>query len=702
MTISSLNTRALDVEPINAIATPTPPIILSQDLLGTFNSIPMNTLVMDGAYAIVTTITATSTADIRESVGINISSSDAIIISEDVELHTIIEAGEVLRIVEDVHTLFEGRIVTVGENVHTHVPLSFFGRNGWEPVLTINGFLVPRDRICDNITIIEEENQSNQAMFSLLVADPVSFIDEVWGQPITVDYVSTTSSVRLFTGVIAIPEIDLINKRVKFICSNNRDELIANVLSPIVPTTGFYSEAVQGQLQGQTIADQMNARMKTIPYSLDFDAYNTYSLNSWYAKDIPDYTFTDSDVYYRNPKVTWQDRTKIKNSYSIGVQYQYTRLYHMRRPFSWAFPYSFCEFLQSQYSLPNISMIETAITNAKWTTPSPIIFTSVFPPGSCVDGASILLWNTNSISQQGTYSTVFDSLGNVISDPDGNNVYGFRPFTTTDDQTKLLTIGASWIGATQFSQYIIEDYSLTVESPQSINQFGTITDSLNTSLKDDFDATQWEDYTTETAIPSNAVMGSNNSYYFSEDTAPQNMTNAIITQLNIAKTDILSTHRNTQVVFETTIKPLLSLSHTVKVDGETVVAKGKVQRLVHTLDVMNGKDSKTEITLALFRSKGTQVETPVIAPPRPSDSITFPSSTIVLGNHFGETNTSFNGYIGNKNNPRVIGTLARTNVQEEFRVDVPGIDDTYREARTLPVVSVYNISIPDDLLTVVF
>ncbi len=702
MTISSLNTRALDVEPINATATPTPPLILSPDILGTFNSVPFNVLGVDEAYAIVAYINVPEVAAVREDVGINIPTNDIVVIGEDVFLHTIIAAGEVVRFSEDVHNIFAGRIVTIGENVNLHEPLSFFGRNGWEPVLTVNGFIIPRDRICDNITVTEEENQSNQATFSLLVSDPVTFIDQVWGKPITIDYITPTTSVRLFTGVVAIPEIDLINKRVHFICSNNRDELITNTLDSIIPTTGMYSEAVQGSLQGQTLANQMNSRMKTIPYSLDFDAYNMYSLNSWYAKTSADFTFTDSDIYYRNPRVVWQDRTKIKNSYNVGVQYQYTRLYHFQRPFSWNFPHTFCEFLQQQYSLPNITMVESAITNAKWKTPNPIIFTSVFPPGSCADGATLLLWNTSSIANQGTYSTTFDSLGNVISDPDGNNVYGFRPFTANDDQTKLLTIGATWTGATQFSQYIVENYNLTVKAPQSIAQFGEIADNLNSSLKDDFDAAQWEAYTVETAIPANAIIGANSSYYFSEDTAPQNMTNAILTQLGIAKTDILSTHRNTQVLFETPIKPYLSLSHTVKVDATSVIAKGKVQRLVHTLDVMNGKDSKTEITLALFRSQGSQTETPVIAPNRPSDSITFPADTVTLGTHFGETSTSFNGYIGNKNNPRVLGALIRTNVQEEFRVDTPGIDDAYRQVRTLPVESTYNIAIPNDLLTVTF
>ncbi len=697
---NSLNSTALDSEPLNSVATPTPPTVYTYNVFGIFNSMEFNTLSVDEAFAIITSNDEEVAGDVREKVGISIDDDSIIVFSEDVQFKASIAETNIIAISESVCALLQGTVVRISEFVHTASATDFLGRNGWEPILTINGFVIPQDRIYGDIIIAEEENQSNQCTFSLLVSDPVGFIDSVWGKSVTVDYLTSTSNTRMFTGVTVIPEIDLINKRINFVCSNNRDELITNNLASVVPTTGRYSEAAQGKVLN--IREEMELRMKTIPYSLDFDASNQYQLNSWYAKTSPDYTFTDADIYYKNPKIIWQDRTKVKNNVSISLEYQYTRLYHYQRSFNWTFPYDFCTFLLSQYSVPNIAMIETAITNAKWRVPDPIIFTSVFPPGFCADGASITLWNTATLANKGTYSTVFDSLGNIVSDPDGRNIYGFRPFTSEIDQSTILTIGASWTAATQFSQYVIEHYNLTVVAPQSVAQFGTVADNLSSNLKDDFDASQWDAYTIETAVPSNAVLGTNGNYYYNQDTAPQNMTNAILTQLDTAKTDILSTHRNTRVVFETPIKPYLTLAHTVKVEGESIIAKGKVQKLTHTLDVTNGKGCVTEVTLALFRSQGSASETPIVAPARPSDSIVFPTGTISLGTHHGITSPSYNGYIGNKNNPRVVGTLIRTNVQEEFRVDVPGIDDTYRQARTITSTNTYNVVIPNDLLTVDF
>lgn len=576
---------------------------------------------------------------------------------------------------------------------------SFFSRNGWTVDINIDGYLVPHNLICQNITISKEENQSNQCIFSLFIPNPVDFIDAVWGKTVIVTYTSVNEMKRMFTGIVAIPEIDIINKSVTLTCSNNRDELINTTMQSKVKLIGRYSQDVQGTFKNAS--EEMNLRLTTIPYSLDFDSYNTPHFNSWYVKASADITFTDSDIYYRQPKVIWQDRTQIKNDFDITLNYQYTRLYHYQRPFIWQFPFEFCQFLEFQYSLPNVEMIETAITNAKWLPAEPIIFTSVFPPGHCAFGSLLVFWNTDSLANFGTYSTTFDSLGNVISDPDGNNIYGFRPFTKQTDLSSIFTIGASWIGSTRFSQYIQESYTLNVSAPQSIGQFGTVTDTISTDIKDDFDASNWENYEVLTPEPSNSTSFSGGSYYFNEDTNPNAATQAILTQIDVAKTSILSTHRNTQIIIEVPLMSGIELDKTVSIITSKITAKGKVQKILHTIDCNDGgRGSSTTITLALFRSQGSASTTGTYAPIRPTDGVELPNDTIVLGSHYGVTSESYTGHIGNKNNPRVIGQLVRTDVQEEFRVDTPAIPDTYRKLRTLPVTASYTIEIPNDLLSI--
>jgi hypothetical protein len=581
---------------------------------------------------------------------------------------------------------------------------TFAQRNGYIIQVVVGSRVLPDEMIFGDITIIKEESQNNQAVLSLLVQDPVEFIDEVWGKNITIDHISADGFYRMFTGVVAIPEIDLINRYVKLICSNNRDDLINNTLAYLLPATGRYSFDVQGEVTDT--ASEMRLRMNTVPKSLDFDGYNNYSFNSWFAKDVADYTIEADDIYYRQPRVIWQDRTKIKNYASINITYQYTRLYHYERPFTWAFPYEFCEFLHWQYSLPSVSMIEEAITQAGWKTSSPTVYTSVFPPGTCTFGAFVVAWNTNSIANQGTYSEKFDALGNLISDPDGNNVYEFSPFDNQTDLSSIFTIGADWSGAIRFSQYIIEDYSFVVQSTQSINQFGNVALNSKTSLKDDFDAGTWEKFTTVTPAPADAVTCGTNCYYFNEDTNPNNLTNAILASIDEAKTSIYSTHRNTFVIAETPLKPYLELSHTVKMESDLITAKGKVQKVIHTLSIAEGRESSTEITLALFRSRGSAMETPTYIPARPTDTLSIPDETVTLQNHYGVDDESYTGYIGNKFNPSsnplsLVGT--RTDVDEEFRVDTPAIPDAYRKVRTLSGgTHTFELDIPNDLLEVEF
>ena len=724
--MTALNSKALDTEALNTGSTAIP-----SD--GTFNSYIMNGLTLDGtgvSSSFFATVAAFDCIVIPQKVGIHTAASNAVLFEEDVEFRNAF-TGTVIKVVQQVKTITPSTTISIQQSVLDKTANTFFNRNGWTAVLTMNGYVIPEDRIFKDIVIKKEENQPNQCTFALLVPDPVEFIDAFWGKPVTVDYVDSTGSTRVFTGILTMPEIDIINKNVKITCTNDRDNFINATMGAVVPTIGLYSEAILGVLTtvgvfgGSVIttpAEELNMRMQTLQYSLDFDSYNVYHLNSWFTKSTADYTFTDADIYYRTPKVVWQDRTKVKNNFTIAIAYTYTRLYQYAQPFSWTFPYTFCTFLANQYSLPNIKMVETAISSAKWVLTAPIIFTSVFPPGSCAyGGTQILFWNTSSFANKGTQSTIFDSLGNVISDPDGNNVYGFKPFTNQDDLSKIYTIGANWIGATFFSQYIEEDYTLNVYSTQSINQFGSVVDSTTASVKDSYDASPWESQTTIPAVPANAVFFAGGSYYSNQDTdipgvvngvvdttvvnteqLPSNqlLSEAIVVAVERAKASLLSTHRNTQVIVETPIKPHLELSHTIAIAATKLATKGKVQIITHTLGVGEGRGSKTEVTLALFRSQGTATTTPTFVPARPVDAIDIPSYPIVLGSEFGITDKSFDGYIGNKNNPRVIGQLVRTNVQEEFRVDTPPIPDAYRALRQLPVTANYEVFIPNDDLEV--
>ena len=577
----------------------------------------------------------------------------------------------------------------------------FLIKNGWNMILTIDGKEIPHNVIASNIVITMEEGNSNLCEFTVIPTLPVEFIDSVWGKEVTIDYYTEDSIQRMYTGIIDSPEINILDQKVKLTCSNRREELIRNTLAEVVKTTGEFSEDVFGK--PKDIVEEMNYRLETIPVSLDFDTRNQPSFTEWKSKDTPDYSYDASNIYRRNPSLAWQSRTKIINNVNITASYQYTRLHHHQRGFSWRAPFadSLCDFLNNQYSLLNVQMVRDAINGAGWRLNGTILYESLWPPGVCADGATLLVWQ--SIFQRGTYTTIFDDAGNVVSDPDGNNIYNFDGFRSTDDLSEVYTLAASWDATTRFSQFVKEVYPITVTAPQSVSQFGYVDSDESTDIETDFDDTQWELYKKDTAQPVNAVsVGA--GYYVDQSTERGRFFNVQRVMIDRAKTQILSAHRDTQLSLEMAVKPELQLKHTVRYDSAKITAKGKVVKIVNTLDVLDGKDCVSEVTIALSRSRGTATTTPTTPTPIVQDSVSVPTQDVVLPSQYGiEPTEATTGYIGNKNNPRVAGVPFRTDIREEFRVDTPAIPDSMRKLRELKAGEViYNVEIPNDLLEVVF
>lgn len=598
---------------------------------------------------------------------------------------------------------------------------TFFLRNGWDIAINISGYNVPKDKIKGNISITKEENQSTLCDFTMYITDATSFIDAMWGKPVVIDYITSSSVTRVFTGLIDVPEIDILNKTVTFRCSDRRDELINQTMSATVKAIGRYSSEVLGTYN--TVADELDLRLKTIPASLDFTSYNVPNLNSWYAAATPHVTLTDSDIYTKEPRISWQSRTKILNQITTTINYKYTRLYHMQRAFYWRAPFadSLCDFLQNSYSVPSIQMIEDAIEGAEWRQIGSTTYENLWGPGTCPSdsvGVGYYAWKPN--NYEGQYVKNTDDNGDDINDPAGNSTYVYKPFTTQQDISEVYTLRAEWTASTRFSQFITEQFPLVIRATQSINQFGTVAkeDSYNTT--NDFDDTVWEDYSYFTPAPANAVSTGGGSYYANQDYNVSVMQNAVLTAIDKARAEILNSHRDTQVSVQTPLMPTLELAHTVLISTSTLQAKGRCIRIMHTLDIVNGKGSVTDITIALFRSQGSSSDGAVVVPSRPGEVISVPSDTVVLQSHYGqdpETTTgseTWTGHIGNRSFRELQTTVGvgytwegfvrtRTEYQESFVVDTPPIPDSLRKERILIAgTGTYDVSIPNDLLVIIF
>lgn len=631
--------------------------------------------------------------------------------SQDVLLRIAV-TGAIITCSQDVRAKVNDISIPITQIVTTHS--STLATRTWDVVITIDGIQINASNIIEDVVIVKASNQSTTCKFKLKSTDPLTLISQIDGKSITIDYISTTSgNNRLFTGVVDYPEIDIINKWVTVSATNRRDELITQKIKPILPTLGRYALSVQGEITSD--AQELEYRLQTVAGDLDFDSYNNPNVNSWYAKATPDFTLTNYDVYYREPTLTWQNRTSVVNEITINLSYQYTRLYHYQRPFSWdmdatqaalaatgtndSMPVSFC----------TAGMVQSAIESAGWKENDTLTYVDQYP---ATIGA-----------RYGFLGPVYNPLNDKVSFTytGGGLLGGFftvqRP--TTLDQIRILS--ADWEGSTRFSQYIQENYTLTVKSTQSQTQYGEVSGFYNINIQDDFDAGEWENYKAVTPAPPNAVT-SNNSYWANQDEGQAELKNALLTAIDKAKTEILAGHRDTIVECEVPLMPSLELRHTIELDTSYISCKGKVVGITHSLGLIEKKGHTTQIRLALFRSLGSASTTATIEPARPSDVPFIPSSAVVLGNHFGldlETtpgSDSWSGYVGNTTPPTPPFNISKfdqndintypkhpqkTSYKEAFIVKTPAIPDDLRKLRKLEqTTATYEIAIPNDDLDI--
>ena len=155
-------------------------------------------------------------------------------------------------------------------------------------------------------------------------------VESLTGKSVTMDVDTDEGTFRIYTGIVDICDVDLIEKKITIHCTDRRTELINSTLGAVVPTIGIYSAIIFGR-DPKDPADELAQRLTTVPLTVDFDAYGNYTLSNLAPKSTPDFVLTGSKIYYRDPKVEFTSRGRITNKVTIGFQYRRARLWHMQR-----------------------------------------------------------------------------------------------------------------------------------------------------------------------------------------------------------------------------------------------------------------------------------------------------------------------------------------------------------------------------------
>lgn len=581
-------------------------------------------------------------------------------------------------------------VIIIEQRVIDDAIFNHIDRTGWDAIITLAGNEIPSGQIHGMIQVDRTEGQAALAQFTIIPTSGEQALQYYQGKPVTIDVLTASGTRRIYTGLVDIPEVDLIEKKITFKCTDRRTELINSQLGGVVGGIGYYSSLIFQDVKD--VADQLEKRLSTTPQSVDFDVFGNYTLTSWFPKVSADFTLYDSDVYYSKPRVEVQSRARITNKVNLSFQYRYSRLHHMQRQFHWVSPIAQNVMLLLQYSFSMTfrSMVAGAAVSAGWPIKGAIGYTPIWASG-WYNG---IAWST--VSFTGTTVPKVDASGDPVLDADGNQTMD-STISGGTDFGPLYCMGADWNATTRWAQTVTENFTLSVAASQSIAQFGEIEVAETYSIQDDFDASIWENYNAYTDL------GLGNNYFIKQDTNRNAVAGAMVTALNKAKTTILSTHRDTRVIVSTFLWPDVDLKHTVRVDTDVVEAKGKVYSVVHQLNIGTG-EAVTTTTLALFKASGSSSNSSLVAPVGPIQTVTYPSDPIILGNHFGidPSSTGAENWTGMIGNRRFSPLAVRTSFSEQFVVKVPAIPETLRQEQTLSIGSNYNVQIPDDELDVFF
>lgn len=634
---------------------------------------------------------------------------------------------------------YEGDLVRFGALVEVAAERDFIDRTGWDTYLSIDGVPVPRNQITGTHNVGREQGEAAQAYFELFPPRGPIDLDYYEGKSIVCDIATYADGIqRIYTGRITSVELDLMARRLKLKCTDDRRSQINNTMAAIMPSIGYWSENVFGA--PEDLAAELEFRLQTVPFTVNFDRYGTPKIAPYFSADLADFEFTEDNCRRdsgMDPIVTIQPRAKIENTVKITYDYNYSRMFHAERSWNWEAPYnnSECDFLMNGYSVAQRSVIEAAIQAAGWPLKGQVTYIPVLKAGWYTCGGFPVGWataSTQTINVPLTTTHIENAVPGAeipvpvlvtepVLDDAGQPIYQIAT-VSAQDLAADLCFGASWQASYQWAQNITEQQIITVSAPNEVAKFTAIISEESASVDSTFDTASWENYPTHrnapqgiTTIPPQPSV----NYYWNETNGLGTYSQDIKVLLNKAKTKLLSNYRDNHIIFNTFISPQVDLHQTIQVDfespyGHIIRGKGRVYSIVHTFSPGNhGEANKcnTKIDIQLFRSSDSgTTPTALTLPPRPTEAVTVSGPGFNLDSHYGlPVQPEWTGHIGNKATRELLSytvdgqqavNYTRTKFPEMFVVDTPAIPEANRTNKTLPAESSYAVQIPNDYLEI--
>lgn len=404
------------------------------------------------------------------------------------------------------------------------------------------------------LTVTMDEGAARLARFTL---DPLpGAIDPyIWiGQPVEINFIDGTTDL-LFTGLVHTVDYDIDAGITEFVCSDVLQESFETVTraeADKLITAGLWSDKIFRSTRDNW--DYAQQKMSTTPASLDKSPAGVLRVTNWAAKSTPDITYTDAAIDSGTLKIDQlAERRSIVNSVKIKYSSVFQALRQRECRVSWEAEYpspgNWFQFLEAPFKLPERTAVEAALAD----------------------------WTLKTIE----YIDLPDS--GVISYLGQDRVWILNDYGRAQCQGFNAVVAARW------RQDIAIDYTMTVANAASVAQHGLLEVEQNYTVSHktkgrDADFLQFDTYKSPEGVQvvNLADVDEWLSSTQGDDSRPQ------LVALSIAKTRILASHRQNRISFECALNADIDTDKTVYINHTKLTAKGKVSRVEHRVDVLEG------------------------------------------------------------------------------------------------------------------
>ena len=522
------------------------------------------------------------------------------------------------------------------------------------------------DDVIGDLVIEAEEGAARVADVMLKPApETVVFVPGWVGKPVVIsigDFSggTLTDEVVLFTGKIDLPAVDLDSRVINLRCTDDLQGAISALSVAAVDTLigGYYSEAVFDASASRW--GYANDRLSTVAAALDISPTGTPRLTAWAAKSTADLAFDDDTVLDGSLAIDITERAAMINQVDLVFSYRFPRMKSEGHACIYdaldGISYGWGGYVNANLAVPTRDLVRSAIESS---------------------GGSI---------ESITYDAL-PTIPTIIYGPGGVEAGVWIPNPATDP---LLCTGWDAVVSFHYSQEIEETHQVTISAPLSIAEIGIVRERMSGALQGEYpdisaaetSVTLYQNKITGIppvdTVPIEVGLTNSVDVTLSTDTNRAAADNAIKTLIAVAKTRIAAAHRSNLVSAEVPILGTLDLDNTVSVTTPTVSAKGKVRRLVHTINSDAGR-ATTRFDLAISSIAGVGIT-------HSDDAVTAPAGTVA-------------GTSSALDDPVIVFNNGTTE-DHTLTITFPGVDTAERQRAATVIASSYDAAIQEDVFEV--